>query len=165
MKHLLAHATAGPRTPERRTRGPAAAGSWPPAPSLALGLGVAACGGSSNESDSGSGEGGSLDLVAYSTPQTATRSRSIPAFNEADGAGIEVSASFGASGDQSRAVEGGQPADLVHLPIEPDITRLVDAGLVAADYTGDRGERRRRPGVGGDVHHPPRQPEGHHRLG
>ena len=48
--------------------------------------------------------------------------------------GSRVSASFGSSGDQSRAVEGGQPADLVHLPIEPDITRLVDAGLVASDY-------------------------------
>jgi sulfate transport system substrate-binding protein len=100
---------------------------------LALGLGVAACGGSSNES-SGGGEGGALDLVAYSTPQTVYEETLIPAFNEGDGAGIEVSSSFGASGDQSRAVEGGQPADLVHLPIEPDITRLVDAGLVAEDY-------------------------------
>src|SRR5918999_4100575 len=100
---------------------------------LALGLGVAACGGKSSGSG-GSGEAGSLDLIAYSTPQTAYEESIIPAFNEGDGAGVEVSASFGSSGDQSRAVEGGQPADLVHLPIEPDITRLVDAGLVAEDY-------------------------------
>jgi sulfate transport system substrate-binding protein len=100
---------------------------------LTLGIGVAACGGSSNASEDG-GEAGGLDLVAYSTPQTAYEESIIPAFNEGDGAGVDVSASFGASGDQSRAVEGGQPADLVHLPIEPDITRLVDAGLVASDY-------------------------------
>jgi sulfate transport system substrate-binding protein len=104
---------------------------------LALGLGVVACGGSSDD-DSGSGDSsgsaGSLDLVAYSTPQTAYEESIIPAFNEGDGSGIDVSASFGSSGDQSRAVEAGQPADLVHLPLEPDITRLVDAGLVAPDY-------------------------------
>ena len=38
------------------------------------------------------------------------------------------------SGDQSRAVEAGQPADVVHLSLEPDVTRLVDAGLVAEDW-------------------------------
>ena len=43
-------------------------------------------------------------------------------------------ASYGASGDQSRAVEAGQTADVVHFSLEPDVTRLVDAGLVAEDW-------------------------------
>jgi len=101
---------------------------------LALPLGVAACGGSSDDSG-GDGSGGSIDLVAYSTPQTAYEESIIPAFQETEeGADIDFSNSFGASGDQSRAVEAGQPADFVHLPLQPDITRLVDAGLVAEDY-------------------------------
>jgi sulfate/thiosulfate-binding protein len=101
---------------------------------LALPVGVAACGGSSNAEGSDGGSG-SVDLVAYSTPQTAYEESIIPAFQATpEGEGVEFSASFGSSGDQSRAVEAGQPADLVHLPLEPDITRLVDAGLVAEDY-------------------------------
>ena len=38
--------------------------------------------------------------------------------------------SYASSGEQSRAVEGGLPADVVEFSLEPDITRLVDAGLV-----------------------------------
>ena len=103
---------------------------------LVLPIGVAACGGSSDaEGSSEGGSGGSIDLVAYSTPQTAYEEDLIPAFQATpEGEGVEFSASFGSSGDQSRAVEAGQPAGFVHLPIEPDITRLVDAGLVAPDY-------------------------------
>ena len=78
------------------------------------------------------GGSGSVDLVAYSTPQTVYEEVIEPAFQETpEGEGVEFSNSFASSGDQSRAVEAGQPADFVHLPIEPDITRLVDAGLVA----------------------------------
>lgn len=100
---------------------------------LALPVGVAACGGSSDGGSDG-GEG-SIDLVAYSTPQTAYEDSIIPAFQETpEGEGIDFSTSFGASGDQSRAVEAGQPADVVHLPIEPDITRIVESGQVAEDY-------------------------------
>jgi sulfate transport system substrate-binding protein len=102
---------------------------------LVLPIGVAACGGSSDAEGGDSSGGGSIDLVAYSTPQTAYEEDLIPAFQAApEGKGVEFSASFGSSGDQSRAVEAGQPADFVHLPIEPDVTRLVDAGLVAEDY-------------------------------
>jgi sulfate/thiosulfate transport system substrate-binding protein len=105
---------------------------------LALGLaaGLTACGGSSGDTASGSeGGGGSVDLVAYSTPQTAYEESIIPAFQATpEGEGVEFSSSFASSGDQSRAVEAGQPADFVHLPIEPDITRLVDAGLVDQNY-------------------------------
>jgi sulfate/thiosulfate transport system substrate-binding protein len=90
------------------------------------------CGGSS--SDSGSGGGANLTLVAYSTPEEAYREL-IPAFNKTpEGEGVGFDQSYASSGEQSRAVEGGLPADVVEFSLEPDITRLVDAGLVAADW-------------------------------
>jgi sulfate/thiosulfate transport system substrate-binding protein len=103
---------------------------------LALSAGVAACGGSSDDSaTASSGGGGSIDLVAYSTPEEAYTGDIEPGFNATpDGDGVEFSNSFGSSGDQSRAVEAGQPADVVHFSLEPDMTRLVDDGLVADDW-------------------------------
>ena len=98
----------------------------------ALALGIAACGGTS---DGSGGGGGSVDLVAYSTPEEAYTGDLQPGFNATpDGEGVEFSNSFGSSGDQSRAVEAGQPADVVHFSLDPDIQRLVDAGLVAEDW-------------------------------
>jgi sulfate transport system substrate-binding protein len=100
----------------------------------ALALGVAACGGSDSTA-SDSGGGGSIDLVAYSTPEEAYTEDLEPGFDAtSDGSGVEFSNSFGSSGDQSRAVEAGQPADVVHFSLDPDIQRLVDAGLVADDW-------------------------------
>jgi sulfate/thiosulfate-binding protein len=102
--------------------------------SAVLALGVAACGGSSDDSSS-DGSGGTIDLVAYSTPQEAYEGDIEPAFSEtSDGSGVDFKNSFGSSGDQSRAVEAGLPADVVHLSLEPDMQRLVDAGLVAEDW-------------------------------
>jgi sulfate transport system substrate-binding protein len=96
----------------------------------ALAVGIAACGGSSDASGPGS-----VDLVAYSTPEEAYTDGLQPGFDATpDGEGVEFSNSFGSSGDQSRAVEAGQPADVVHFSLEPDITRLVDAGMVAPDW-------------------------------
>ena len=43
---------------------------------------------------------------------------------------MSFSQSYAASGEQSRAVEGGLPADVVEFSLEPDMTRLVDADLV-----------------------------------
>src|SRR5215218_7223258 len=92
---------------------------------------AAGCGGSSSDASSGGdGSGGKLTLVAYSTPEEAYK-EIIPAFNKTpEGKGISFSQSYGGSGDQSRAVEGGLPADVVEFSLEPDMTRLVDAGLV-----------------------------------
>jgi sulfate/thiosulfate transport system substrate-binding protein len=100
---------------------------------LAATLGIAACG---DDESGASGEGGgSIDLVAYSTPQQVYEDSLIPAFTDSpDGEGADFSTSFGSSGDQSRAVEAGQPADVVGFSLEPDMTRLVDAGLVAPDW-------------------------------
>jgi sulfate transport system substrate-binding protein len=72
--------------------------------------------------------------VAYSTPQEAYAAI-IKAFNDTDaGKGVKVSESYGASGDQSRAVDAGQPADYVGFSLEPDISRLTKSGVVAEDW-------------------------------
>jgi sulfate/thiosulfate-binding protein len=96
---------------------------------LAASVGVAACGGSASGSD------GSIDLVAYSTPQQVYEDKLESDFQQTQqGDGVDFSNSFGSSGDQSRAVEAGQPADVVAFSLEPDMTRLVDAGLVSPDW-------------------------------
>jgi len=93
---------------------------------------LAGCGGS----DSGSGE---VELVAYSTPQQAYEDHLEPAFGETDaGDGISFTNSFGASGDQSRAVEAGQGAGYVNFALETDITRLVDSGQVASTWRDNK---------------------------
>jgi sulfate transport system substrate-binding protein len=96
---------------------------------IALLLVASGCGGQSSASGN-SGGSGKLTLVAYSTPEEAYK-RLIPAFNKtAEGKGVSFSQSYASSGEQSRAVEGGLPADVVEFSLEPDMTRLVDAGLV-----------------------------------
>ena len=102
---------------------------------LAAAVAVAGCGGASDEkgeaaASGGSGEKGTLSLVAYSTPQVVY-DELIPAFSSTpEGDGVGFKTSFGASGDQARAVEAGQEADVVTFSTEPDMTRLVDAGIV-----------------------------------
>jgi sulfate transport system substrate-binding protein len=99
---------------------------------VAVALGAAGCGGSG-----GSGGGDKLTLVAYSTPREAYE-QLIREFQKTDaGKGVSFSQSYGASGDQSRAVQNGLAADVVTLALEPDMTKLVDAGLVAKDWNAD----------------------------
>jgi sulfate/thiosulfate-binding protein len=100
---------------------------------------AAGCGGA-DDTSGGSGDGASgggkvkLSLVAYSTPQVVY-DELIPQFRKtAAGRDTAFSESFGASGDQSRAVESGLKADVVGFSLEPDMTRLVDAGLVAENW-------------------------------
>jgi sulfate transport system substrate-binding protein len=104
---------------------------------LAMLVVVSGCGGSSTDSEAssgGDGSGGKLTLVAYSTPEEAYKEL-IPAFNKTpEGEGVGFSQSYASSGEQSRAVEGGLPADVVEFSLEPDITRLVDADLVDKDW-------------------------------
>ncbi|MGH9179991.1 MAG: sulfate ABC transporter substrate-binding protein, partial [Acidimicrobiales bacterium] len=73
-------------------------------------------------------------LVAYSTPQEAY-DEIIEAFRATpEGKNISFKRSYGASGDQSRAVASGLAADIVAFSVEPDMARLVKAGLVAEDW-------------------------------
>ena len=102
---------------------------------VGLAIGVAACGGANSSASGGDGSGGTIDLVAYSTPQTLYEEGLEPAFTETpEGEGVAFKNSFGASGDQSRAVEAGLPADVVHFALETDMTREVEAGIVAEDW-------------------------------
>jgi sulfate transport system substrate-binding protein len=79
-----------------------------------------------------------LALVAYSTPKDAY-AQLIPAFQKtAAGKDVSFSQSYGASGDQSRAVAAGLPADIVALSLAPDVTSLVQKHLVPANWSKDR---------------------------
>jgi sulfate/thiosulfate-binding protein len=105
---------------------------------LLLPLVAAACGGTGQASSDGGK--GKLTLVAYSTPREAYE-EIIPAFQRSRaGDGVSFDQSYGSSGEQSRAVEQGLPADVVAFSLAPDVTRLVDAGLV--DENWDAGEDR-----------------------
>ncbi|CAA9553101.1 MAG: Sulfate and thiosulfate binding protein CysP [uncultured Thermomicrobiales bacterium] len=79
-------------------------------------------------------DGATLTLVAYSTPREAYE-EIIPLFQETEaGAEVEFEQSYGGSGDQSRAVEGGLAADIVALSLAPDVDRLVEPGVVPEDW-------------------------------
>jgi len=75
-----------------------------------------------------------ISLVAYSTPGAAF-AKIIPAFQKtAAGKDISFDQSYGASEVQAKAVIAGLPADVVDLSLEPDMQRLVSAGLVAKNW-------------------------------
>lgn len=105
---------------------------------LLLAVFAAGCGGgdSTTGSSGGSGSGGKLDVVGYSTPESVYTEALEPAFEESSqGSGVSFSNSFGASGDQSRAVAAGQPASVVHFSQAGDMERLVEEGeIVAKDW-------------------------------
>jgi len=101
---------------------------------------VAACGGGSSDvaGDTGGAKAETtLTLVAYAVPEPGW-SAIIPAFAATEeGKGVAVTTSYGASGDQSRAVVDGKPADIVNFSVEPDVTRLVKADKVDKDWNTD----------------------------
>ena len=88
----------------------------------------------SSHNASASSKSGSISLVAYSTPRDAY-TKLIPAFTDtAAGKGTSFQQSYGASGEQARAVIAGLKADVVEFSLEPDMTSLVNAGLVAKSW-------------------------------
>jgi sulfate/thiosulfate transport system substrate-binding protein len=97
---------------------------------------AAGCGGSdSNATGAGpnSSGGAKLDVVGYSTPESVYAETLEPAFEKtSQGNGVSFSNSFGASGDQSRAVAAGQPASVVHFSQAGDMERLVEEGEIVA---------------------------------
>jgi sulfate transport system substrate-binding protein len=71
-----------------------------------------------------------LTLVAYSTPKDAY-GKIVPAFQAtAAGKNVSFDQSYGASGDQVRAVAAGLSADIVALSLAPDVSTLVKKGIV-----------------------------------
>jgi sulfate/thiosulfate-binding protein len=89
--------------------------------------GCAASNGASSDKDQ-------LSVVGFSVLKTANEPV-ISAFQKTDaGKGVSFTTSYGASGDQARAVAGGLHADEVHLSLQPDVQSLVDAGLVDQNW-------------------------------
>lgn len=114
---------------------------WRVAAALATTAAVlTACGGGASDvagEDGGSAADTTLTLVAYAVPEPGW-AKVIPAFAATpEGKGVGVTASYGASGDQSRGVDSGKPADVVNFSVEPDITRLVKSGKVSEDWNAN----------------------------
>jgi sulfate/thiosulfate transport system substrate-binding protein len=87
---------------------------------------------------SGASKDTKLTLVAYSTPKEAY-GQLISAFQKTPaGNGVSFSQSYGASGEQSRAVAAGLDADIVAFSLEPDITSLVQKNLVPKSWNKDK---------------------------
>lgn len=75
-----------------------------------------------------------LSLYAYGVPKVAY-DELVPAYVQTpQGRGVEIQQSFGPSGDQSRKVAAGARADMVNMSVEPEITRLEEAGIVNPDW-------------------------------
>jgi sulfate/thiosulfate-binding protein len=99
-------------------------------PAVAAGCGGPAEGGAA----AADGGGAKLSLVAYSTPKEAYEEL-IPAFQKSTvGKGVSFTQSYGSSGDQARAVAAGLPADVVALSLAPDVDKLVEPGIVDANW-------------------------------
>jgi sulfate/thiosulfate transport system substrate-binding protein len=94
--------------------------------------GVLALTGCASSASSDAGE--TLNVNAFSVMEAANE----PVFSDfqatEEGRDVQFETSYGASGDQSRAVVAGASADVVHYSLETDVTRLVDEGLVAEDW-------------------------------
>jgi sulfate transport system substrate-binding protein len=101
---------------------------------LALVIAAVAAALTSSHDASARSNGSTVSLVAYSTP-VAAYGQLIPAFQHTPaGDGVSFQQSYGASGEQARAVIAGLKADVVEFSLEPDMTSLVKAGLVAKSW-------------------------------
>jgi sulfate/thiosulfate transport system substrate-binding protein len=111
---------------------------------------LAGCSGSSDSTTSSASSGSAsnaaptsgagstqLQLVAYSTPKEAYDALIAAFAQTSSGKGVLFGQSFGASGSQSRAVDTGQPADVVAFSTTPDMTRLVKDGIVSKNWNAN----------------------------
>lgn len=94
-------------------------------------LALTGCGGGSGSKSSNAS---TINIVGYSVLDEANQGVEKGFEATPAGKGVTFKESYGASGDQSRAVAGGLKADEVHLSLEPDVQRLVDAGLVDSNW-------------------------------
>jgi sulfate/thiosulfate transport system substrate-binding protein len=96
-------------------------------------IGLSACGGSSGGSG-GSGGSTTVNVVGFSVIKAAYDQLGDDFADTDAGEGVSFKGSYGASGAQSRAVIAGQKADVVAFSLEPDLTNVVKAGLVDANW-------------------------------
>jgi sulfate/thiosulfate transport system substrate-binding protein len=100
---------------------------------------LAACSSSGSDSADSGGSGDpsapasdeTIHIVGFAVPEAANKAIATAWGKTPEGKGVEFVTSYGASGDQSRAVVSGLEADYVHLSVASDVTRLVKEGLVA----------------------------------
>lgn len=81
-----------------------------------------------------------INIVGFAVPEAANKAIATEFKKTDEGENVTFKTSYGPSGDQSRAVEGGLKADYVHFSVATDVTRLVDAGLVAENW--DKGDNK-----------------------
>ncbi|MFV0524102.1 MAG: sulfate ABC transporter substrate-binding protein [Acidimicrobiales bacterium] len=101
---------------------------------MAFALVAAGCGADDDSSTDTGQEAVELSLVGFAVPKTANNAIQAAFARTPEGAGTTWVESYGASGEQSRAVAAGLDADYVHFSLEGDVTRLVEAGLVSPDW-------------------------------
>lgn len=102
-------------------------------------MGLAACSSATSNTAATASAGAdatpvTLNLVAYSVPKAANNAIEALWAKTPEGKGVTWVESYGSSGDQSRSVASGLPADYVHFSLEGDVTRLVKAGLVDKNW-------------------------------
>jgi sulfate/thiosulfate-binding protein len=103
-------------------------------------LGMAACGSSNDDAstaDTGGGGASSdetIHIVGFAVPEAANKAIATEWNTTPEGKGVSFQTSYGASGDQSRAVESGLKADYVHFSVASDVTRLVQSGQIAETW-------------------------------
>jgi sulfate transport system substrate-binding protein len=93
-------------------------------------LALTAC----SASGSGASSADTVSVVGYSVLEAANKPVFADFQDTSAGKDAEFRTSYGASGDQSRAVDGGLDADVVHFSLETDVTRLVDSGIVDSSW-------------------------------
>jgi sulfate/thiosulfate transport system substrate-binding protein len=81
---------------------------------------------------------GTLRLIAYSTPREAYAKLTDDFKDTTAGRDTSFEESYGSSGEQARAVIAGLRADIVAFSLEPDMTSLVKAKLVAPTWKKNR---------------------------
>ncbi len=104
---------------------------------LAIGAAVLAAS-LSSQSASAKAEAGTVRLVAYSTPREAYDALIDDFKDTTAGRDTSFEQSYGSSGEQARAVIAGLKADVVAFSLEPDMTKLVKAKLVAPTWNENR---------------------------
>ncbi|RIV37553.1 sulfate ABC transporter substrate-binding protein [Micromonospora radicis] len=92
---------------------------------MVTGLALSGCGGGSAAGDSTT-----LNIVGFAVPEAANKAIAAEWNKTEAGDGVRFKTSYGASGDQSRAVVSGLKADYVHFSVTSDVTRLVESGQV-----------------------------------
>jgi sulfate/thiosulfate-binding protein len=97
---------------------------------------MTACAGgaSSSSADRDGGAGETISIVGFAVPEAANKGIAAEFVKTDEGEGVTFETSYGASGDQSRAVVAGLKADYVHFSVASDVTRLVDEGLVEESW-------------------------------